>query len=118
MAYLIPTFIVLLLTLTLLIRRLISPLSKIPGPFITRFTSLPLIYHEFTANRRLYIHSLHQKHGPVVRVSPNEVSFTSLDALKEIYTSGGSGYDKTELYTLFMQFDTRYVEFKHSKHER
>jgi hypothetical protein len=28
--------------------------------------------------------------------------------MKEIYTSGGSGYDKTEFYTLFKQFDTRY----------
>ena len=107
MAYLIPTLIVFLLALTLLFRRSISPLSRIPGPFITRFTSLPLIYNEFKSNRRLHVHSLHQKYGPVVRLSPNEVSFTSLDALKEIYTSGGSGYDKTELYTLFMQFDTR-----------
>ncbi|KAF4635358.1 hypothetical protein G7Y89_g2744 [Cudoniella acicularis] len=30
-----------------------------------------------------------------------------LEALKEIYSSGGSGYDKTEFYTLFKQFDTR-----------
>ena len=109
MAFLIPLLIVLILTLTHLTRRLLSPLSAIPGPFLTRLTSLPLIYQEFTSNRRLYIHALHQKYGPVVRLSPNEVSFTSLEALKEIYTSGGSGYDKTELYTLFMQFDTRYV---------
>jgi hypothetical protein len=39
-----------------------------------------------------------------VRLGPNEVSFTSLDAIKEIYASGGSGYDKTEFYTLFKQF--------------
>ena len=109
MAFLLPSVVVVLLTLTLLIRRLLSPLSRLPGPFLTRITSLPLIYQEFSSNRRLYIHSLHQKYGPVVRIGPNEVSFTSLDALKEIYTSGGSGYDKTELYTLFMQFDTRCV---------
>lgn len=42
-----------------------------------------------------------------MRLGPNEVSFTSLEAMKEIYTSGGSGYDKTEFYTLFKQFDTR-----------
>ena len=43
----------------------------------------------------------------MVRLAPNEVSFTSLDALREIYAEGGSGYDKTELYTLFMQFGWR-----------
>lgn len=27
--------------------------------------------------------------------------------MKEIYTSGGSGYDRTEFYELFMQFGTK-----------
>ena len=62
---------------------------------------------EFAGKRREYIHELHRKYGPVVRLGPNEVSFTSLEAMKEIYASGGSGYDKTEFYTLFKQFNTR-----------
>ena len=84
-----------------------SPIIKVPGPIYTKFTSLCLMKREFSSNRRLYIHRLHQQYGPVVRLSPNEVSFTSLEALKEIYTSGGSGFDKTEFYSLFMQFKTR-----------
>jgi hypothetical protein len=90
-----------------IIRASISPTSKIPGPKYSRFTEIWLIIQEFTGYRRLYIHHLHQKYGPVVRLGPNEVSFTSLEAIKEIYTSGGSGYDKTELYNLFMQFGAR-----------
>jgi hypothetical protein len=90
-----------------LISRLRSPVARLPGPTYTIFTSLWLIIQEFASNRRPYVHRLHQKYGPVVRLGPNEVSFTSLEALKEIYTSGGSGYDKTEFYTLFMQFNTR-----------
>lgn len=62
---------------------------------------------EFSGKRREYIHELHERYGAVVRLGPNEVSFTSLEAIKEIYSSGGSGYDKTEFYTLFKQFDTR-----------
>ncbi|KAJ5106319.1 Cytochrome P450 [Penicillium angulare] len=81
-----------------------SPISKVPGPWYTRFTSFWIKYQEFTANRRESIHSLHKTYGPVVRLGPNEVSFTSLDAIKEIYASGGSGYDKTEFYSLFKQF--------------
>lgn len=88
-------------------RSLRSPLSKIPGPEHTKFTAAWLILQEFSSNRRLYIHGLHQQYGPVVRLGPNEISFTSLEAVKEIYTSGGSSYNKTELYNLFMQFGFR-----------
>ncbi|KAJ5142662.1 uncharacterized protein N7515_001449 [Penicillium bovifimosum] len=84
-----------------------SPLSTIPGPWYTRFTSLWLKFKEFTANRREYVHQMHKIYGPVVRLGPNEVSFTSLEAIKEIYASGGSGYDKTEYYDLFRQFKTK-----------
>ncbi|RDW79808.1 hypothetical protein BP6252_04446 [Coleophoma cylindrospora] len=92
---------------TNLIRRLRSPVASIPGPLYTKFTSLWLMRQEFIANRRPYIHQLHEKYGPVVRLGPNEVSFSSGEAIKEIYASGGSGYDKTEFYTLFKQFGVR-----------
>src|SRR2546423_9490676 len=85
-----------------------SPLAKLNGPFYTRFTSAWLKYKEFSGSRRLYVHDLHKRYGSVVRLAPNEVSFASANAVKEIYTSGGSGYDKTEFYHLFKQFDTRY----------
>ena len=86
-----------------------SSVSKVPGPWYTRFTSFWIKYQEFTANRRESVHRLHQLYGPVVRLGPNEVSFTSLDAIREIYASGGSGYDKTEFYSLFKQLKTRQV---------
>lgn len=93
--------------LYLLYTRLTSPISKLPGPFLTSLTSIPLKYHEFTGTRRTWIHSLHLKYGPAVRLAPNEASFSSLAALKEIYTSQGAGYDRTEFYDLFKQFGTR-----------
>jgi hypothetical protein len=65
------------------------------------------MFQEFSGSRRIYIHKLHQQYGPVVRLGPHEISFTSLEAIKEIYASGGSGYDKTELYNLFKQFGAR-----------
>ena len=83
---------------------LFTPLAKIPGPWYTQFTSLWIKYQEFTANRRVSVNLLHRRYGPVVRLGPNEISFTSLDAIKEIYASGGSGHDKTEFYSLFKQF--------------
>ncbi|KZL67040.1 cytochrome p450 [Colletotrichum incanum] len=90
-----------------LVRCVSSPLWKVPGPRISAFTSLILKWHELRANRTRYIHGLHQKYGPVVRIAPNEVCFTSYEAVKEIYCSGGSGYDKTEFYDLFRVYGRR-----------
>lgn len=93
----------------ILAQGILGSVSKIPGPWYTRFTSFWIKYQEFTANRRESVHRLHQVYGPVVRLGPNEVSFTSLDAVREIYASGGSGYDKTEFYSLFKQLKTKQV---------
>ncbi|KAH9922031.1 cytochrome P450 [Amylocystis lapponica] len=83
-----------------------SPLAKLPGPRISALTGLCLMYYEFTRRRRRWIHELHLKYGPIVRVAPDEVSFATWEAVKEIYVSGGSGYDKSSLYRLFDNFDT------------
>lgn len=89
------------------IRCLRSPLRKIPGPSYATFTSFVLKWHELHANRTQYVHELHKKYGPAVRLTPDEVSFASYDAVKEIYCSSGSGYDKTEFYDLFKVYGRR-----------
>lgn len=96
-----------LLAIIALVRRLRSPLSRLPGPRSSILTSLPLKWAELHADRTLFVHRLHQKYGPVVRLAPNEVSFSSAAAVKEIYCSGGSGYDKTEFYNLFTIYRRR-----------
>ncbi|KAI0532893.1 cytochrome P450 3A13 [Xylaria digitata] len=90
-----------------ILRCLSSPLRALPGPRISLFTSLALKYHEFRALRTRYVHNLHLRYGPIVRIAPNEASFASLEGIKEIYGSGGSGYDKTEFYDLFMIYGRR-----------
>ncbi|KAI0146012.1 cytochrome P450 3A13 [Hypoxylon sp. NC0597] len=97
----------LVLALLYIWRCIASPLRTIPGPTISLFSSWTLKYHEFHAHRTRYVHHLHQRYGPVVRIAPNEVSFASLEGVKEIYGSGGSGYDKTEFYNLFMLYGRR-----------
>ncbi|KAI0747580.1 cytochrome P450 [Fomes fomentarius] len=84
----------------------LSPLAPLPGSTLCALTRLPLMHHEFTAQRSIFIHALHLKYGPVVRVAPNEVSFASREAVKEVYASGGSGYDKSNFYHLFSNFNT------------
>lgn len=86
-----------------------APLARLPGPSICALSRLPLMCHEFSGNRRSFIHDLHTKYGPIVRIAPDEVSFASREAVKELYTLGGSGYDKSPFYLLFENFDTRYA---------
>ncbi|GAB0136704.1 hypothetical protein EsDP_00004997 [Epichloe bromicola] len=97
----------LLLVAVHMTRGLASPLRKLPGPTASLFTSLLLKWKEMNAARTIYIHALHDEYGPVVRIAPNEVSFTSWAALKEIYCSGGSGYDKSDFYNLFRIYGRR-----------
>ncbi|KAL8370397.1 hypothetical protein RB595_000665 [Gaeumannomyces hyphopodioides] len=86
---------------------LCSELRHAPGPWHTLFTGAVLKWHELRAGRTRYVHRLHLRHGPVVRLGPNELAFASADAAREIYCSGGSGYDKTEFYNLFTVYGRR-----------
>lgn len=97
----------LLLFVVALVRRLFSPLARLPGPKLGLLTPWQLRYHELQGKRTQYIHRMHQEYGSVVRVAPNEVVFSSLEAMKEIYLSKGSGYDKPSFYDLFSQFGLR-----------
>ncbi|KAH9831386.1 cytochrome P450 [Rhodofomes roseus] len=87
-------------------RLVLSPLNKLPGPSLAGATRLVLMYHEFTRTRKQWIHELHLRYGPVVRIAPDEVSFASWDAVKEVYASEGSGYEKTGFYKLFDNYST------------
>lgn len=49
-------------------------------------SSLWLTVHELAGIRTSYIHKLHLKYGPVVRVGPNEISFSDSSVVNQIYT--------------------------------
>lgn len=87
-------------------RVLLSPLASLPGPRITAVTSLWLKYQEFKGGRTVKLDLLHQIYGPVVRISPSEVSFNSYTALKEIYGMR-SDFSKSDFYDLFVYYDER-----------
>ena len=87
-------------------RLILSPLAKIPGPKLAALTQWWIIYHEFNGDRTVTIHTLHQKYGPVVRISPTEVSFTSPEGVREIY-GAGSTFPKSHFYDLFMYYGER-----------
>jgi hypothetical protein len=80
-----------------------SPLANVPGPKLNAMTKWYQVYIDFTKKRTLYIHSLHEKYGPVVRIGPNELSFTGEEPMKVIYGAGTSFY-KPHFYDLFIAY--------------
>jgi cytochrome P450 len=49
------------------------------------------------ARRVFYVHNLHLKYGPIVRISPAEVDISDVESFRNIHRPG-SGYTKTPFY--------------------
>ena len=72
---------------TLTYRLFLSPLSKIPGPWLTKISSIPEA-NALKENRRAqWVTDLFNQfpESVAVRTGPNSVSFNHPDAVKEIY---------------------------------
>ncbi|KXX81538.1 putative sterigmatocystin biosynthesis P450 monooxygenase STCB [Madurella mycetomatis] len=79
-------------------RTLKRPISQVPGPWVSKWTDIVVTYYWLTGRRAKYVHGLHQKYGPVVRVSPYEVDFSDIAVTKEVY-SVKEVYLKSSFYT-------------------
>ncbi|KAJ0418319.1 sterigmatocystin biosynthesis P450 monooxygenase [Aspergillus carlsbadensis] len=77
-----------------------SALRSFPGPWHTRFTGLGIKINTLLGQRCFYIHALHRKYGPIVRVAPSEIDICELDAFREIHRIA-NGFQKTKWYTKF-----------------
>jgi hypothetical protein len=74
-----------------------DPLKSIPGPVLNRYTRLPLKLAICMGERANYIDRLHQQYGHFVRIAPNEVAVSELQAYKRIHRSG-TGFMKADWY--------------------
>ncbi|SPJ74748.1 related to cytochrome P450 CYP4/CYP19/CYP26 subfamilies [Fusarium torulosum] len=94
----------------------------IPGPWLSNITGAAYYFHFLRGSRCQYIHGLHQKYGPVVRVAPGVIDLASIQALKTIYGSREQ-FRKSQYYRLLAVsdqqglFNTVDVEF-HRRHRR
>lgn len=87
---------------------LTSPLKSIPGPWISLFTDRQLKSAGTAGKRIFYIDELHKKYGPVVRISPDEVTVFDIEAFRQIHAVSG-GYTKSEFYTKLTNFPVHSV---------
>ncbi|KAK0640215.1 Cytochrome P450 monooxygenase azaI [Lasiodiplodia hormozganensis] len=76
-----------------------SPLAKIPAAnFSARFSNLWLRYIRYFEIENRTVYALHAKHGPIVRLGPNELSINCVEeGIKTIYPS----FPKTAFYSQF-----------------
>ncbi|KAI3336049.1 cytochrome P450 [Ustulina deusta] len=81
-------------------RLFFGPFRNIPGPWLNRVSELPAALALLKGDQHIYYKSLHDKYGPVVRVSPDEISFISVEARQEIYglRKGGMNMEKSPIF--------------------
>ncbi|KAJ8123130.1 hypothetical protein ONZ43_g851 [Nemania bipapillata] len=72
------------------------PLSHIPGPRLAAATYIPEFYWDVVRSGRYtqQIIKMHQRYGPIVRISPHEVHCSDRHFIDEIYTGGHRKRDK------------------------
>ncbi|KAI1494093.1 cytochrome P450 [Biscogniauxia mediterranea] len=92
----IPAFI----TVRALWRRYASPLRAYPGPVLASFTRLWKVISTAKENTHWDHIELHKKYGPIVRIAPNEVSFSSPHVARQVLSAGKRFY-KTDFYRVF-----------------
>lgn len=63
-----------------------SPLASLPGPWYSKWTGAVLHFHFIRGQRPPYVQRLHEKYGRIVRISPNQVDFSSVTAAKRIHS--------------------------------
>ncbi|KAE9376181.1 putative cytochrome P450 [Stipitochalara longipes BDJ] len=74
-----------------------SPLNTVPGPYINRWTDIPLVIAIFRHRKLQYVHYLHQKYGPYVRTAPKEISISEIASVKAIHNVR-NGFEKSDFY--------------------
>ncbi|KAK1760281.1 cytochrome P450 [Echria macrotheca] len=78
----------------------LHPLARFPGPLLWRATRLTYLRNAVAGTLPRDILRLHRRYGPVVRIAPNELSFGTPEAWRDIYGRKGEA-DELPKYDLF-----------------
>ncbi|KPM37919.1 hypothetical protein AK830_g8634 [Neonectria ditissima] len=80
----------------------LSPLAKIPaGHWSCHVTPFWILRARKTNCQNRTLHRAHLKHGPVVRIGPNELSVDGVQALRIVYQGG---FEKDNWYSVFNNY--------------
>ncbi|KAI1738011.1 cytochrome P450 [Xylaria scruposa] len=101
---------------------IIHPLASFPGPRLWAASRLPYICCLWQGRLHERIKVLHDTYGPVVRIAPDELSFTKAQAWNDIYCGGvgNKGFPKHAAYrnaqTFESLFDASDENHSHLRH--
>ncbi|PKY00096.1 cytochrome P450 [Aspergillus campestris IBT 28561] len=102
--YVVLSVIVLSASTKIVYNLLFHKLAGFPGPLLARSTLIWRIYYSLGGRFHVAIDEQHRKYGPVVRISPNELSFASVESWKAIYGLQPPGTPtpiKSEFYDIY-----------------
>lgn len=95
----------------------ISPLRKVPGPYIHRITSFPALNGQRTLKWNEKVRNLHDKYGPIVILSPSEVSVSGdHQFINDIYVKN---FPKSTFYGNFTNHggkDNMFASLENDRH--
>lgn len=79
------------------------PLGQYPGPSICKVSKWWGVWECYAGNHHRSVRELHQKHGSIVRVGPNELSISDVSALPAVLGSTGlpKGHCTFDTYLYF-----------------
>ncbi|KAM0715931.1 hypothetical protein Q7P37_008445 [Cladosporium fusiforme] len=110
------------LILRFLYRRYASPLRQYPGPFLASGSRVWKVWSTYKGKTETDHINIHQRYGPIVRIAPNELSFSSPYAAREVLAAG-KGFHKTDFYSVFPPAEnpdifTETNEYAHAQKKR
>lgn len=77
--------------------RFFHPLSKFPGPFFASISRAWIVKKTLDGDMEYTQRSLHKKHGSLIRIAPDELACSDVEAIKLIYPTSRP-LTKTDFY--------------------
>lgn len=74
----------------------ISPLKAYPGPLLWRTTRAPYLWSQLRGTLPHDVGKLHQRYGPVVRITPTGISYTSAAVWEDVFAHRKHGQPEFE----------------------
>ncbi|KAH8593799.1 cytochrome P40 monooxygenase [Bisporella sp. PMI_857] len=98
-----PSFIIVYIFVLVIYRLYFHPLSKFPGPKVAAISDFWLCSRWISGLWPHEIERVHARYGDVVRIAPNDLSFSGVKSLKDIYSNFDINSDRQ-----FPKFKTFY----------
>lgn len=101
-----------------LYRLYFSPIAKIPGPKLAAITGYYEAYYNIIKGGQFLfkIQELHQKHGPIIRIGPNELHFNDPEFYDQIYSNVGRWDKDSQYVNQFNNTDSAFGTIPHELH--